>query len=124
MNTDENEEFKELIEEDMARFEEDGYFKRLGKMFAGLGRSRDSREYKEAVIELQRQVAPVLAVLVPLIIVVVLFVVTAMSDKVKKTVKVDIVTADGAAPYSLAPRSTTPPMTRGLPSIPVCEYCQ
>ncbi len=94
MNTDENEEFKELIEEDMARFEEDGYFKRLGKMFAGLGRSRDSREYKEAVIELQRQVAPVLAVLVPLIIVVVLFVVTAMSDKVKKTVKVDIVTAD------------------------------
>ena len=93
MDMTNEEEFKEQLEEEMARFEEDGYFKRLGKMFSGLGRSRDSREYKEAVIELQRQAAPLMAILLPLICVVVLFVVTAMDNGAKKEIKVDIVTA-------------------------------
>lgn len=94
MDMTNEEEFKEQLEEEMARFEDDGYFKRLGKMFSGLGRSRDSREYKEALIELQRQVAPLLAIMLPLICVVVLFVVTAMDSGAKKQIKVDIVTAE------------------------------
>ena len=49
------EKMKEQLEEEMARYEEDGYFKRLFKMFAGLGKPRGSGEYKEAVIELQRK---------------------------------------------------------------------
>lgn len=87
-------ELREQLNEEMAKFEEDGYFKRLGKMFTGLGRSRDSREYKEALIELQRQIAPLTAILVPVIGVVILFVVTAVSGTAKKEIKLDIVQAD------------------------------
>ena len=90
METIDEEEMKELLAEEMAKYEEDGYFKRLGKMFAGLGRPRASREYKEAVIELQRQIAPLLAILVPLVGAAILFVVTAMGDSSVQKVKVEI----------------------------------
>ena len=52
MDMTNEDELREQLHEEMAKFEEDGYFKRLGKMFSGLGRPRDSREYKEALIEL------------------------------------------------------------------------
>ena len=94
MDITNEDEFKEQLDVEMAKFEEQGYFKRLGKMFKGLGRSRDSREYKEALIELQRQVAPLTAIMVPLIGVIVLFVVTAVGGNTKKEVKLDIVQAD------------------------------
>ena len=87
------EKMKEQLEEEMARYEEDGYFKRLFKMFAGLGKPRSSGEYKEAVTELQRQVAPLAAILLPLIAVVVLFVVTAVGNTRREAIKVDIVQA-------------------------------
>jgi carbon starvation protein CstA len=64
------EKMKEQLEEEMARYEEDGYFKRLFKMFSGLGKPRNSGEYKEAVTELQRQIAPLAAILLPLIAIV------------------------------------------------------
>ena len=109
MDMTNEEEFKEQLEEEMARFEDDGYFKRLGKMFSGLGRSRDSREYKEALIELQRQVAPLLAIMLPLICVVVLFVVTAMDSGAKKQIKVDIVTAEDPTDVVEDPPPPEPP---------------
>ncbi|MBR1586754.1 MAG: hypothetical protein IJ658_00375 [Kiritimatiellae bacterium] len=84
---------KEQLEAEMARYEEDGYFKRLFKMFAGLGMPRGSGEYKEAVTELQRQVAPLAAILLPVIAVVVLFVVTAVGNTRREAIKVDIVQA-------------------------------
>ena len=87
------EKMKEELEEEMARYEEDGYFKRLFKMFAGLGKPRGSGEYKEAVIELQRQVAPLAAIMLPLICIVVLFVVTAVGNTRREAIKVDIVQA-------------------------------
>ena len=87
------EKMKEQLEEEMARYEEDGYLKRLFKMFAGLGKPRSSGEYKEAVIELQRQIAPLAAILLPLIAVVVLFVVTAVGNTRREAIKVDIVQA-------------------------------
>ena len=87
------EKMKEQLEEEMARYEEDGYFKRLFKMFAGLGKPRSSGEYKEAVTELQRQIAPLAAILLPLIAVVVLFVVTAVGNTRREAIKVDIVQA-------------------------------
>ena len=59
-----NEEMQAIIDEEMARFREDGYFKRLGKMFKGLGMPHDTKEYKIAAIELQRQLAPILAFLI------------------------------------------------------------
>jgi len=87
------EKMKEQLEEEMSRYEEDGYFKRLFKMFTGLGKPRDSGEYKEAVTELQRQVAPLTAILLPLIAIVVLFVVTAVGNSRREAIKVDIVQA-------------------------------
>ena len=51
MDTIDEEEMKEQLAEEMAKYEDEGYFKRLFKMFAGLGKKHSSREYKEAVIE-------------------------------------------------------------------------
>ena len=94
METINEEEMKEQLAEEMAKYEEDGYFKRLFKMFAGLGRKHSSREYKEAVIELQRQIAPLLAILLPIIGAVVLFVVTAMDTTVEQKIDVEIAEAE------------------------------
>ncbi|MGN0853461.1 MAG: prenyltransferase/squalene oxidase repeat-containing protein [Kiritimatiellia bacterium] len=94
METIDEEVMKERLEEEMAKYDEEGYFKRLLKMFTGLGRSRASREYKEAIIELQRQIAPLMAILIPLIGVIVLFVVTAVGSRTRQEIKVEIVQAD------------------------------
>lgn len=88
------EQIKEQLKEEMAKYEDDGYLKRLFKMFKGLGRPRNSPEYKEAITELQRQTAPLLAILLPLMFVVTLFVVTAVTGGGKKELKVEIVQAD------------------------------
>ena len=90
METINEEEMKEQLAEEMAKYEEEGYFKRLFKMFAGLGRPHASREYKEAVIELQRQIAPLLAILVPVIGATILFVVTAMGGSSTEKINVEI----------------------------------
>ena len=90
METIDEEGMKEQLAEEMAKYEEEGYFKRLGKMFSGLGKSHASREYKEAIIELQRQIAPLLAILVPLVGAAILFVVTAMGGSSEQKVKVEI----------------------------------
>ncbi len=94
METIDEEEIREQLKEEMAKFEDDGYFRRLVKMFVGLGRPRSSPEYKEAVVELQRQAAPLLAILLPILVVATLFVVTAVSGAGKRELKVEIVQAD------------------------------
>ena len=48
-----------------AAFEEKGFFRRLRDMFKGLGAPRGSAEYKLARLELQRLVAPLCAILLP-----------------------------------------------------------
>ena len=90
METIDEESMKEQLREEMAKYEEQGYFKRLFKMFAGFGRPHDSREYKESVLELQRQAAPLLAILLPIIGAVILFVVTAVGDSNEKKINVEI----------------------------------
>ncbi len=94
METIDEESLKEQLKEEMEKYEDDGYFKRLGKMFSGLGRPRDSREYKEAVLELQRQIAPLVAILLPVIGAVILFVVTAVSTTDEKAVEIEIAKAE------------------------------
>ena len=94
MDTIDEEQMKELLKEEMAKYEDTGYFKRLLKMFAGLGKPRNTPEYKRAITELQRQSAPLLAILLPLMFIVTLFVVTAVSGSGKKELKVEIVQAD------------------------------
>jgi len=63
-------------------------------MLSGLRKPYKSREHKEALIELQRQIAPVTAVLVPLLCVIVLFVATAVDTSSRREIKVDIITAE------------------------------
>ena len=56
----------------MGLFDQKSYWRRLRQMFAGLGQDRDSREFKIARTELQRQAAPLMAVLLPAVCVVLL----------------------------------------------------
>jgi len=72
------------------RFEEKGFFRRVLDMFAGLKQPASSREYKLARIELQRLAAPLVAILLPVVGVIVLIVVTAVSGQVEEHVTVDI----------------------------------
>lgn len=112
METIDEEEIKEQLKEEMAKFEDDGYFRRLIKMFVGLGRPRNSPEYKEAIVELQRQTAPLLAILLPILVVAALFVVTAVSGSGKRELKVEIVQADqqdDALEEIETPQETEPP---------------
>ena len=96
METINEEEMKEQLAEEMAKYEEEGYFKRLGKMFVGLGRKHSSREYKEAVLELQRQIAPLLAILLPVIGAIILFVVTALDTTSEQKFDVEIAEVEEA----------------------------
>ena len=73
-----------------ALFEERGFFRRMGDMFKGLGKPRSSREFKIAKTELQRLMAPLLAILLPVIGVVSLIVITAVSDQNREIITLDI----------------------------------
>ena len=54
------------------KYEDKGYFRRLGEMFLGLGKPHDTPEYKKARFELQRQAAPLIAFVSVILFVIVL----------------------------------------------------
>lgn len=81
---------KEHLSEIDAAFEEVGFFRRFSRMMKGLGKPRSSAEYKLARTELQRLVAPMLAILCPILFIVVLCVMTEISGRAKETIQVDI----------------------------------
>ena len=64
------------LEEIEKQFETPTFFGRLKMLLRGLKAPAGSREYKEALIELQRLLAPVGAVVIPLIFIAILFVCT------------------------------------------------
>ena len=72
------------------KYTEKGFFRRLFEMSKGLGMPRDTREYKLARIELQRLSAPLTAIVVPTLFVIVLCVVTAVSSRRTELPPVDI----------------------------------
>ena len=76
-----------------AAFEEKGFFRRLGDMFSGLSKPKSSPEYKLAKTELQRLAAPLCAILLPTLGVVILIVITAIQGQTKQTIQVDIARA-------------------------------
>ena len=82
------------LKEEMKKYDDIGFFARLGKIFRGLPKRHDSLEYKEAVIEVQRLAAPLLAFLIPVIGFTVLIVVTAMGPDRREVIKVDIQQAE------------------------------
>ena len=73
-----------------AAFEEKGFFRRLGDMFSGLSKPKSSAEYKLAKTELQRLAAPLAAILLPTLGVIILIVITAIQGQTKQTIQVDI----------------------------------
>lgn len=90
---EEIEEFEEGIDlEELAkRYETKGFFSRLKSMFVGLRKPKSSREYKLARIELQRLMAPLIAIVSVLVLVGSLIVFTMVSED--KTKKLDITVA-------------------------------
>ena len=80
-----------------AAFEEKGFFRRFGDMLKGLSKPKSSPEYKLARIELQRLAAPIIAITLPVLGVVVLIVVTAVTGQSKETIQVDIARAQDDA---------------------------
>lgn len=73
-----------------AAFEEKGFLRRMVDMFSGLSKPKSSAEYKLAKVELQRLVAPLLAILLPTLGVITLIVVTAIGSQTKQVIQVDI----------------------------------
>ena len=78
------------VEEIGKKYEEKGIFARIGSMLSGLGKPHDTREYKEARIELQRLSAPIAAAVAVVLFVVVLCVVTAVQNTKKATMDVTV----------------------------------
>jgi len=76
-----------------AAFEEKGFFRRMGDMFSGLSKPRSSAEYKLARTELQRLAAPILAIILPVLGVVVLIVVTQVTGQKDEGIQVEIAQA-------------------------------
>ena len=85
--------FEQRKAEIEAQFEEKGFFKRLGEMFSGLSKPKNSAEYKIARTELQRLSAPIVALLLPTVGVIALIVITAVTGQKKDVIVVDIASA-------------------------------
>jgi len=73
------------LEEIEELFREEGFFERVSKMIKGFGAARESKVYKTARIELQRLSAPVCAVVIP-VVAVVLLVLLATDTSSRETV--------------------------------------
>jgi hypothetical protein len=84
---------EERIEEISAAYEEVGFFKRLAKISKGIKMPKSSREYKEARTEIQRLIAPFLAIVCPLLFVVVTCVMTEITGRAKTKIEVEIARA-------------------------------
>ena len=79
---------------DAGKYSEAGLFRRIVMMAKGLSRPRASRDYKEAVIELERLSAPLTALLLPTLAVIVLAVVSAVGGNKREDTTVIIAHAD------------------------------
>ena len=88
--------FEQHQKEIAERFDEKGFFRRLGEMFSGLSKPRSSREYKLAVIDLKRLAAPLLAILLPTLGVIALIVITEVTGQSKDIIQIEVQKADDA----------------------------
>ena len=84
---------KEHLSEIDSAYSEDGYFTRLKKMFKGLKMPKNSPEYKLARTEVNRLIAPLLAVVCPVMFIIVLCVMTEITGRAKESIQVDIAQA-------------------------------
>jgi hypothetical protein len=75
-------------------YTDETYWHRLKKLFTGLKAPRQSKEYKEAMIEMQRLSAPIAAILLPMLAVGLLMVMTAGSDDADLLIETQILEAE------------------------------
>jgi hypothetical protein len=75
-------------------YTDESYWHRLKKIFTGLKASRQSKEYKEAIIELQRLSAPAAAILLPVMAVGLLMVMTSGTDGQDRIIETEIMVAE------------------------------
>lgn len=112
--TDVNENYEDEVIVDLKaigdKYEEKGYFRRLKDMFSGLGKPRNTPEYKLARLELQRQQAPLIAFVSVLLFFVVLVVMTQMEDdKVEEETPITVNTPKPEEPDVPEPEPPPPP---------------
>ena len=81
-----DESFKEM----MALFNEKTYFQRLKGMFEGLKKPKDTKEYKMARIEMQRQAAPAAAIIIPVVLVSLLALLATGKEKTEVAFETEI----------------------------------
>lgn len=72
------------------QYEERGFFKRFIDMCKGLGKPHNTREYKLARIEMQRLMAPILAILFVGVMLAVIIVMTAVAGNTKSKIEVTV----------------------------------
>lgn len=78
--------FKEI----MSLFKEKSFFQRLKSIATGIGKPVDSKEYKEARTNLQRLMAPVVAITVPCLVVLLLLIFGKSKAKNELVVEVEV----------------------------------
>ena len=76
-----------------AAFEEKGFFRRMKDMLIGLSKPHSSPEFKLARIELQRLAAPIAAITLPILGVIVLIVVTEVQGQAGRKIEVEVARA-------------------------------
>ncbi len=92
------------------QYTEKGFFRRLGDMFKGLGKPKNSPEYKLAQLELQRLAAPLIAITTVVLFVIILIVMTAVSGLKKEVIEVNIsAPEEEEAPLEETPEEEPPP---------------
>lgn len=82
------------LDEIIEMYTEETYFHRMKKLFTGLKASRQSKEYKEAMIELQRLSAPIAAILLPVLGIGLLMVMTSGSGGADRVIETQILEAE------------------------------
>lgn len=97
------------LDEMEKKYEDQGYFKRLSSMFSGLRKPKSSPEYKLARLELQRQAAPLIAIVSVVMLVTVMIVLTAMQGVKKDAYEVTIAQTDETKVDEPEPEPEPPP---------------
>ncbi len=90
-------------------YSEQTYWQRLKQMVAGLKKSRDTKEYKEAIIELQRLGAPVTAVLLPVIMIGLIVLMSSGQKEKDRLIETQIMEAEEMKDLQEMKELETPP---------------
>ena len=85
---------EEHLKEIEKMFEGKSFFQRLMLMKNGLKKPRDSKEYKEAMLELQRLSAPATAIVLPILAILILALISATTEKNDRVIETTVMEAE------------------------------